>query len=149
MAKPNEIVRCGRVRHGTEAYAATVALRQAVLREPLGLRFDEQELLAESDSVHLVCRRNGRIVACVIAKPLKNGQVRLRQMAVAAALQRRGLGRRLVTYAEAFLRRQGYREILLHARETAAGFYEALGYARGGERFTEVGIPHFAMRKRL
>lgn len=149
MAIPNEIVRCGQVQHGTAAYAATVALRHAVLREPLGLHFDPRELLAERDSFHLACRLGGRLVGCVVLKPLDNRQVRLRQMAVAEGFQRRGIGRRLVTYAESFLRRQGYREIVLHARQTAAGFYEALGYAEEGERFTEVGIPHFRMRKEL
>ena len=97
----------------------------------------------------MACRLDGQVVACLVLKPLANRQVRLRQMAVAAGFQRRGIGTRLVRYAESFLRRQGNREVVLHARETAIGFYEALGYRKEGERFTEVGIPHFTMHKRL
>ena len=39
--------------------------------------------------------------------------------------------------------------IELHARETALGFYERLGFARVGEEFLEVNIPHWKMRKRI
>ena len=75
MTIPNEIVRCGQVQHGTEAYTATVALRHAVLREPLGLRFDPQEFLEERDSFHLACWLDGQLVACLVLKPLDNRQV--------------------------------------------------------------------------
>ena len=43
----------------------------------------------------------------------------------------------------------GYEEIVLHARETALGFYQKLGYETEGDSFTEVGLPHSAMRKKL
>lgn len=36
-----------------------------------------------------------------------------------------------------------------HAREYAADFYLKLGYEITGDRFTEVGIPHRFMEKRL
>jgi len=148
MAIRNGIV-CGEVQHGTEAYAATVALRDAVLRKPLGLVSDPKELAQESDSFHLICRLDGNLVGCVVLKPVDNRQVRLRQMAVAEDRQRAGIGTRLIAYAEAFLARRGYREIVLHARETAVAFYERLGYRKEGNRFIEVTIPHFTMRKEL
>jgi ribosomal protein S18 acetylase RimI-like enzyme len=149
MATRNEVV-CGEVQHGTEAYALTVALRDAVLRKPLGLVFDPQELAQECDSFHLACRLDGNLVGCVVLKPpLDNRHVRLRQMAVAKEYQRMGVGTRLIAHAEAFLGRRGYRQIVLHARETAMAFYERLGYRKEGDRFIEVTIPHFAMRKEL
>ena len=37
----------------------------------------------------------------------------------------------------------------MHARMTAVGFYAKLGYTRVGDGFTEVGIPHVKMEKRL
>jgi len=43
----------------------------------------------------------------------------------------------------------GYREIVLHARESAVRFYESVGYVAEGEAFTEVTIPHRKMVKRL
>ena len=52
-------------------------------------------------------------------------------------------------YSETLARDDGYRRMILHARETAVAFYENLGYARVGDRFVEVTIYHWAMEKRL
>jgi len=37
----------------------------------------------------------------------------------------------------------------MHARKTAIGFYEKSGYSVIGDEFTEVGIPHFEMVKKI
>ncbi len=81
---------CGEVGHGTEAYAAEVALRDAVLRKPLGLTFDPADLARESDSFHLACWAEGEMVGCVVLKPINVRQVQLRQMAVAQRTKERG-----------------------------------------------------------
>ncbi|MCP4645308.1 MAG: GNAT family N-acetyltransferase [bacterium] len=140
---------CTEVQHGTKEYDLTVALRDEVLRKPLGLAFSPEELVEEKDSFHLTCWRDGMLVGCVILKPVTDTQVRMRQFAVRADWQGRGIGRALVNHLESFARDRGYNEIVLHARETAVGFYEKAGYEAHGDRFTEVTIPHFAMRKRL
>ncbi len=140
---------CHEIPHGSDEYRRTVALRDAILRKPLNLRFDPAELAAESDSHHLVCRVDGALAACLVLRPDTNGRCQMRQFAVRADLQGRGIGRTLAAYAEEFARGRNYTEIVMHARETALGFYETLGYRREGERFLEVGIPHIVMRKRL
>ena len=63
--------------------------------------------------------------------------------------QRKGLGKILVANAEETTLENGYKQIILHARITAQGFYEKLGYAPFGNIFTEVTIPHIAMQKSL
>ncbi len=148
MTSADDIL-CTQVQHGSQEYLDTVRLREAVLRKPLGLAFAPGELAAEKDSFHLAAWREGRIIACLVLTPQAGGEVRLRQMAVAAACQRTGVGSRLVRFAEAFLADKGVREIVLHARDTAVGFYERLGYRTEGERFVEVGIAHWTMSKTL
>jgi predicted GNAT family N-acyltransferase len=37
----------------------------------------------------------------------------------------------------------------MHARQTAVGFYQKLGYSITGEPFEEVTIPHYIMEKAL
>jgi predicted GNAT family N-acyltransferase len=37
----------------------------------------------------------------------------------------------------------------MHARKTATGFYEKLGYKIVGKEFTELNIPHYNMEKPL
>lgn len=82
-------------------------------------------------------------------RPLLDGDVRMRQVAVVPELQGQGIGRAMVEYSEALARTVGFTRMILHARETAVAFYEKLGYAKVGERFVEVTIPHWAMAKRL
>lgn len=137
------------VEHGSPAYWATVELRDAVLRKPLGLHFQAEELAAEKDSRHIACYRGERLVGCLVLRPMAGGDIQMRQVAVVAELQGHGIGTALVEFAEALSRKIGYRRLVLHARETAVPFYEWLGYARIGDRFEEVTIPHWAMEKRL
>jgi len=162
MKKQKAIV-CNEVRHGTDEYRQTVAMRDEILRRPLGLTFSPEELAEEKDSFHLACRQDGKLpargprglgppgklAACLVLKPLSEQQIQMRQLAVDADFQGRGLGTQLVGYSEVFARQRGYRQIVMHARETAVGFYEKLGYRKEGGRFTEVTIPHYRMSKIL
>lgn len=148
MKKRKGIV-CNEVRHGTDEYRQTVAMRDEILRRPLGLAFSPEELAEEKDSFHLACWQDGKLAACLVLTPLSGGRVHMRQLAVAGDLQRTGLGTQLVGYSEVFTRQHGYSQIVMHARETAVGFYERLGYTKEGDRFTEVTIPHYRMRKIL
>ena len=43
----------------------------------------------------------------------------------------------------------GYKYLIMHARDTAIGFYEKFGYQITGNPFTEVGLPHHVMQKEL
>jgi len=54
-----------------------------------------------------------------------------------------------MNYAENIARDAGYKKIIMHARKTAIGFYEKLGYTVTGNEFTEVSIPHYVMEKKL
>ena len=137
------------VHHGTKEYDQTVALRNEVLRMPLGLAFSEEELHEEKDSFHLALREGAELVACLVLKPLDERCIKMRQLAVRDNAQGKGFGRELVNYAHSLAKERGYAEIVLHARETALGFYEKLGYQVEGNPFTEVGLPHLDMRKKL
>lgn len=135
--------------HGSPSYWATVALRNAILRKPLGLCLTSEELAQEQDSVHLACFRGAELVGCLVLRPQGGGVVQMRQVAVAPDHQGQGIGSVLVARSEQVARDQGFRRMVLHARETAVRFYERLGYRKLGERFVEVTIPHQAMEKLL
>jgi len=70
-------------------------------------------------------------------------------MAVHKSQQGKGVGGQLLHFAENVARHKGYRSMLMHARKTAVGFYEKLGYKVKGDEFEEVTIPHFLMEKTL
>ncbi|GAH06602.1 unnamed protein product [marine sediment metagenome] len=44
---------------------------------------------------------------------------------------------------------KGALEVILNSQQSAAGFYEKLGFRQEGELFEEVGIPHVVMTRKL
>ncbi|MCB1086895.1 MAG: GNAT family N-acetyltransferase [Verrucomicrobiae bacterium] len=139
------------VAHGSPDYRETVLLRERMLRTPLGLTFSAPELDDEAGDWHLAGfdTTTGELAACLVLTPLEGGFVKMRQVAVEPGLQGLGWGRLMVEFSERFAGKNGYREIVLHARETVVGFYLKLGYSIEGTPFVEVTIPHRRMRKRL
>lgn len=149
VPKPADPFSCRPIQHGSPEYAAAVALRDDVLRKPLGLLFSDEQLHNESRDHHLACFLEGRLVGCLVLTPESEGAMRMRQVAVAPDCRNRGIGRALVLFAELYATRLGCRELTAHARETALGFYMKLGYSRVGNRYMEVGLPHIGIRKAL
>lgn len=140
---------CCRFDYGSPLYVESVGLRHEVLRAPLNLRFTREQLEAEWDQWHLgLLDGRDRLLACLILVP-HGEEIKMRQVAVSPPLQGRGLGKRLVVCSEALAVAHGFRTMILHARETAVPFYQAMGYQSDSERFEEVGIPHFRMKKVL
>ena len=137
------------IAHDSPEYRAEVALRSSILREPLGLSFSADQLSAEADSHHIGCYIDGELAGCLVLTPMDRERIRMRQVAVDPKVRGRGIGRMMVEYSEDLARKLGFREMVLHAREAVVPFYERLGYARVGDRFTEVTIPHWVMGKRL
>jgi ribosomal protein S18 acetylase RimI-like enzyme len=124
-------------------------LRWRVLRRPLGLQRDAVAFPFEADSLHLVALDGGRVVGCVLFHPEGTGTGRLFQMAVEPDRQGTGLGTRLLRALEEEVARRGFREITLHARDTAVGFYARLGYVPVGAPYVDFGIRHQNMRRLL
>ncbi len=134
----------------TADYRLACDLRQSVLRDPLGLQLTAGDVAADADQRHFgLFDGSGQITASLSAIPKSDGVVKFRQMAVDESFQGTGCGRNLITAAEGLLRKNGFVTATLHARITAASFYEKLGYHREGEEFAEVGIPHIQMSKSL
>lgn len=128
-------------------YQHLLHFRNRLLREPLGLNLFEEDLSRDADDIILVAKSAGTIVGCVMLQPVDDATIKLRQMAVDTSLQGKGMGKILVENAEEAARQNGYNTIVLHARKTAEGFYEKLGYKAYGDVFTEVSIPHVSMKK--
>jgi predicted N-acetyltransferase YhbS len=70
-------------------------------------------------------------------------------MAVQNNLQGKGIGASMMNFAENLARDSGYKKLMMHARKTAVGFYEKLGYKVSGHEFIEVSLPHYIMSKKL
>jgi len=139
------------VAYGTPDYRRTLALRDKVLRAPLGLAFDEAFLAQEKDpgQFHVAAFEGDALLGCLILTDAGQGFLKMRQVAVDDNVQGKGVGRALCDFSESFGRERGFKEIILNARETAVPFYSRLSYETVSDLFVEVGIPHRKMRKRL
>ena len=139
------------IKYKSRDYEEMVALRHKILRQPLGLNFSEEDLLPDEKDIllGLSAPRPRRIAACCILSPVDDRTVKLRQMAVDDIIQKSGLGKNLLSFAELIAKKEDFKIIILHAREVAVDFYKKNGYEIKGEEFTEVGISHYKMTKLL
>ena len=85
--------------HNSTEYRQMVDLRYQILRKPLGLSFTDEELATEKDDILLGCYEDDSLEACCVLSKTEPKTVRLRQMAVSANLQGKGIGRVLMSFA--------------------------------------------------
>ena len=126
-----------------------VSLRLEIMRKPLGLSFTSEELAKEIHDILIASFDDDVMLGCCILTDMKNGCVRLRQMAVQKNMQGKGIGESMMMFAENLARDKGFKTLTMHARDTAIGFYEKFGYKVKGDKFIEINIPHHIMEKRL
>jgi predicted GNAT family N-acyltransferase len=135
---------------GTPEYDEAVAIRYEILRKPIGLQFSVAQLEKEWQDLHFVCyNERSEMLGCMILNIIDEHTLKMRQVAVKERSQGAGVGKALVEAAEAYAQLNGYQTIELNARDTAIPFYERLGYQIISETFTEVGIDHKKMIKKI
>jgi N-acetylglutamate synthase and related acetyltransferases len=135
--------------YGSKEYKQMVDLRYEILRKPLNLSFDPKELDREKHDILIGAFEEEKILGCCLLTRKDKDCVRLRQMAVQNNLQGKGIGAAMMHFAENVARDAGYKKLIMHARKTAIGFYEKLGYKVSGNEFLEISIPHYVMEKKL
>ncbi len=127
------------------------AYRQYIPRlgKPPGPMLDDYSARVSEGVVWVI--EEGSAIAGIIVLLPKPEYLLLDNIAVAPARQGSGMGRRLLTFAEAEAVRRGYREIRLYTHQTMTEnqhLYTAIGYEETG-RGTEAGYERVFMRKRL
>lgn len=135
--------------HGSKEYKQMVALRMEILRKPLGLSFSDDELAKEKEDILIGAFDEEKILACCLLTKIDNSTIKLRQMAVQNNLQGKGIGASMMSFAETVARDKGFKKLMMHARNTAIGFYEKFDFKVKGNEFIEVNVPHHVMEKRL
>lgn len=147
----DKIIKMGlkQIDHGTKEYKQMLALRYSILREPLGLNFSNEEIEQEKDHILIAAFEDDEMLGCCMLKKVDARTLQLRQMAVKNNLQGKGIGASIMNFAETIARDRGYRTIIMHARDTAIGFYEKFGYKVKGEPFIEINLPHHVMEKKI
>ena len=135
--------------HGSVEYQQMLDLRHEILRKPLGLSFSQEELDKEEHEILIGAFEEDQMLGCCMLVKENTHECRLRQMAVSNTLRGKGIGKALMVFAENVARDRGFKKMTMHARASALGFYEKLGYTQMGEEFEEITIPHYIMEKEL
>ena len=110
----------------------------------------DQNLEEEKDHIHIISKSfEDDVIAYLQFKIIDEKLVKMQQVVVSQQHQSKGIGKELINFSENLMSTKGLNNILLHAREPVIGFYERLGYEKFGEKFLEVTIPHYKMKKRI
>ncbi|MCL2846826.1 MAG: GNAT family N-acetyltransferase [Firmicutes bacterium] len=136
------------IKTSDDEYRGELELRDRILRKPLGLNLYDT-LGDESGYFHIVAMDADDVIGCLVLVPVDPNTIQMKQVAVDDKTQGRGIGKRLVTYAEQFAKTTGFQKMVLDSRLTALPFYERQGYRAVGEQFLTVGLPHLRMEKDL
>ena len=110
-------------------------LRYRVLDQPLGLpeKTESGKNDHNPDTIHLAAFDGDRLVTSVRLDKGTDGNYLVRRMATEPAFQGRGLGAKVLLVAEKIAFERGARTIVAHARRSAVGFYEKMGYRLTGK----------------
>lgn len=131
---------------GTKEYDQMTDLRKRVLLDPYDIPHYYINPEKEKNDF-LIGAFDERLVGCCMLTKIDDNTLQLRQMVVENEHQKSGIGADIVAFSENVAREHGFQKIILHARDTAKGFYSKCGYQIVGDEFLEVGLKHFMMEK--
>lgn len=137
------------IQHNSNDYEEMIALRLAVLLEPIGIPPSFINREKEMNDFLIGAFEGDQIIGCCVLTRVSKETLQLRQMAVKKESQGKGVGAAIIVYSEKLAKEKGYRQLMMHARDVVIPFYEKSGYAISGGGFTEVGIAHHMMIKKL
>ena len=136
-----------RARDAAERWAAA-ELRIRVFCGEQGVSRQEEIDGRDQDAVHLVAIERGAVVGT--CRLLFEGTTcKLGRLVVEREARGRGIGGRLLAFAENEARAAGAQRIVLNAQTRARGLYRGAGYTEHGGRFIEAGIEHVRMERPL
>jgi GNAT superfamily N-acetyltransferase len=118
---------------GLDAIAQVRQVRFTVLREPLGMPFEETLFPGDEnpETRHILAYRDSQPIGCLTLMPPENSDaspsVQLRGMAVLADMQGQGIGSQLLDHV-ARLAKENRWKLWCKARQAAVPFYQANGW---------------------
>ena len=132
-------------------YDSELILRNRLLRAPLGLTLSTTDTEGEEHQIHIGAFDEEQLIGCVVVASVDDDATcfRIRQMAVQDNYQGKGIGRGLIQQAEKIIQQQNGLHIVLNARSSAVGFYQALNYCQSSETFISNTISHIIMEKQF
>ncbi len=126
-------------------------LRWEILREPWdqpeGTEFGEDE---DKALHYMVLDEEERVMAVGRMHPINDETVQFRYMGVSEKMRGKGVGKLILSAMEKHAAKLGYKDVFLHARETAVPFYQKSGYSMLEKTYLLFeSIQHYSMNKSI
>ncbi|MBY0234872.1 MAG: YbgC/FadM family acyl-CoA thioesterase [Burkholderiaceae bacterium] len=129
---------------------AAAAIRQTVFVQEQKIPAEMEWDAADATCLHAVAyNRMGRALATGRLLEHVPGVAKIGRMAVLPQVRGSGVGRAVLEALMLRGKALGYREVILHAQLSAAGFYTRAGFVQRGPQFEEAGIGHVEMVRLL
>lgn len=115
----------------------------------------EQQFKDEFDdidfkAIHLVCYEKDEPIATArVFSDEKSGEYHIGRIAVLKPYRGKGIGAKIIAYAENLVKTLGENSLSLSAQERASAFYEKQGYKKVGDIYYDEYCPHIFMTKNL
>jgi len=131
-----------------ESYEDALRVRYDVFVEEQGVPEDLEVDEHEESATHFVGYDDGEPVAAARLREYVPEVGKVERVAVRESRRGEGFGAAVMDAVEDAAG-ESFDELYLHAQLHVEDFYADRGYERDGGEFTEAGIEHVAMRKRL
>lgn len=125
------------------------AVRRSVFVEEQGVDPDIESDGLDGGALQMVVKDGAAVVGTARVRFAAVGEAKIERMAVLPPYRGQGIGRAVLLFIEDELAKRRVEHILLHAQDPVIAFYQSCGYQVTGAPFSEVGIRHLAMEKRL
>ena len=138
------------IQYGSTEYAATLALRNKVMRIPLGLDIYKEDFSCEATSEIIGMFEEDTLLGVGVMS--HSGSIyKIEYLCVDTVLQSNGIGGVMLEHLVETARQAGAEKITLDARVKAQRFYERHGFTAMGEIFFMAIAPveHIVMEKDL
>lgn len=135
--------------YDSDDYQKLLDFRFLNLRKPLDLKWSEVDLKNENTQIHFSASHKDEIIGSILIKYIDRKIVKLRQMAVKENYRKKGIGTKLLKFAESYCSKKNFNFIEITARAYAEDFYKKNGYTSYGKYFTDVTLKSIKMKKNL
>jgi predicted GNAT family N-acyltransferase len=124
-------------------------VRRRVFVEEQGIA-EEMDLDGnDGEALHMVVKDGAEVIGTARIRFINTKQAKLERMAVLEGFRRMGIGRAIAYFIIEELRNRQIEQVVLHAQYGVIAFYKSCGFEQTGLPFTEAGLKHIKMQRRL
>ena len=123
-------------------------IRTRVFVEEQGFKNEFDEI--DSTATHIICYIDNTAIATGrLFLDEKSKEYHIGRIAVDKSYRGKGIGGKILNYAENLVKEMGGKTLSLSAQERVSRFYEKQGYCKKGEPYLDEYCPHIFMTKEL